>query len=149
MKIFFGIVILLLLVAMSLFIVFAVILGIYNLIYKKTKKWINRRKDDIISELDKGSFDLSENRSYNFLSFVYYGYSVHDYKNNRKTKILSPWALQRLIFKMYKTDYIKVLNKYFDEYEISELKRIEKSNKELFSNNKYKRAVRFKVQDME
>ena len=137
------------------FLVVIMVIIIMDLVYlildNKAKKWINKRSDEICQELSSIGYRYYESTSTstNKCKFIFFKVdafyiSEDNYKSKIRSKTISAIQLRKIIFKMYDTPYNEVLEPLFSEYENEQKALVEKRNKALFSDNNYKRAVKFK-----
>lgn len=140
-----------LIVQIVLFVVSALVVVIiseitYALINKKVQSWISDRCSEINKELKDIGFRYREGAEYRFIFHKYDGFYIatDSLNDQRRTKLMSAYKLRKVLFKMYETPYNEVLEPMFIDYENRKKEIAEKQNKERFSDNNYKRAVKFK-----
>lgn len=125
--------------------------GIYTLINKRATKWIDSKYPEIRDELKVHDFKF-EKESFTYIKLYCVGYYISESHYNtysksntaKRTKLLNAWQFRNVIFEMYKRPYNEVLNEMFLKYENHVSRLAEKENRQRFSDNKYKRAVKFK-----
>lgn len=125
--------------------------GIYTFINHRVTKWIDSKYVEIRDELKVHDykFDKEIFTHIRMNCVGYYiaesHYSSYNKSNTAKrTKLLNAWQFRNVIFKMYKRPYNEVLDELFLKYDNHISREAEKENKQRFSDNKYKRAVKFK-----
>lgn len=145
-----------LLVGIVLFVLILMLLTIvaelvYAILNKRAKNWLDKRDNEITKELDNINYRLRTDDELRFIFHKHDGFYICSTYNSKavdkRTKLMSPIKLRKVLFKMYETPYDQVLEPLFADYENHKREQEEKANKALFSNNNYKRAVKFKRPD--
>lgn len=145
-----------LLVGIVLFVLILMLLTIvaelvYAILNKRAKNWLDKRDNEITKELDNINYRLRTDDELRFIFHKHDGFYISSTYNSKavdkRTKLMSAMKLRKVLFKMYETPYDQVLEPLFADYENSKKEQEEKANKALFSNNNYKRAVKFKRPD--